>query len=144
MIKMRQAHVEDLILLAEHAMDDSMKGSPYQRLWAQRHIDCGPAYTAVFEGRVVAAAGVVLTRPGVGDIWITMSRDIDKKSYSFMKDALLAMRGMTDVIAETFELKRIRSRSRIGFAASQRLLEHIGFVRQRRTVAGHYLYIRRF
>ena len=143
MIKMRKAYVEDIVILAETAADDSIEECRNLRQWSKRNIDCGPAYTAVYKDRVVAVFGVVLVRPGLGEIWMVVSGRIDK-SYSFMKEGLIAIWNMIDVIAETFEIKKIRARSRIGFDKSQRLLEHAGFIRQRRTFGDHYLYIRKF
>jgi hypothetical protein len=145
MIKLRVAHLEDLILLAENSMDETLRNCGRERImeWAKLNMDWGPAYAAEYNGKLIAAAGVMLTRPGLGDIWIVVDKDVEH-SCSFWKEALRAMRDMPEIIAEKYGLKKIRSRSRIGFNASQIMLNHIGFERQRRATKEFYLYIRRF
>ena len=147
MITLRQAYIEDLILLGENSIDpdiNDINNDPVKlRKWAQRNMDYGPAYTAEDQGQAVAAAGVWLVRPGVGFIWIVVSKDI-KRSFSFLRDALLTMRNMTEILAETFNLKKIRALSKVGFGQSQSMLEHLGFERLRKCRKSYYLYVRRF
>jgi len=145
MIKLRKATIEDLILTAENAMDGPReeRSDEYIRKWARYDIENGPAYAALYEGKVVAVAGIRLVRPGLGFIWIVMSKDIKKNSFSFMKESLFAMRKMTGILIGRYGLKKVRALSRIGFGESQRLLEHLGFERLRRATKTHYVYLLR-
>jgi len=142
MITLREAYVEDLIFLGENAIDPAIKPAD-ARAWAVENMANGPAYTAESGGKIVAAAGVWLVRPGVGLIWIVISKDIER-SYSFLKESIIVMRNMTEILAETFGLRKIRAFSRIGFGQSQSILHHLGFTRLRRTRKSHYIYLRRF
>ena len=144
MINLRESHIEDLILLAENAMDDDIDTSPSEiRLWARYNMDCGPVYTAECGGKIIAAGGMRIVRSGLGDLWITISKDIEH-SYGFLKEALTAMRNMTEILAETFGIRKMRIISRIGFPASQSLLRHLGFRRLRKVWKSYYIYTRRF
>ena len=145
MITLRRAKIDDILMLADNAMDESLAGrsEDYIREWARYDVDSGPAFAAVYEGGVVAVAGIRLVRPSVGFIWIVMAKDIDKNSYSFMKAALFAMRKMTEILVRRHSLKKVRALSEIGFAGSQRRLEHLGFERLRRTTKNHYVYLLR-
>ena len=144
MITLREAFVEDLILLAENAMEPGINIGPDEiRRVAKFNMDSGPAYTAEFEGRIVAAAGVRLIRAGIGEIWIVISKDIGR-NYGFLKEALTAMRNMTEILAKTFILREIRTTSRPGFPQSQSLLKHLGFRRLRRLWRSQYIFVRRF
>ena len=142
MINLRESHIEDLVILAENAMDPAVKPAD-ARAWAAENMANGPCYTAESGGKIVAAAGVWLVRPGVGLIWIVISKDIER-TYSFVKESVIVMRNMVEILAETFGLRKIRAFSRIGFRQSQSLLHHLGFTRLRRTRKSHYIYLRRF
>ena len=144
MITLRESHVEDLILLAENAMEPRINTDLVEvHRVARFNIDSGPAYTAVLDGRVVAAGGVRLIRAGLGEIWIVVSKDIGR-NYVFLKEAMTAMRNMTEILAETFGLREIRTTSRPGFPQSQSLLKHLGFRRLRRLWRSQYIFVRRF
>ena len=142
MINLRESHIEDLVMLAENAMEPGIDPRDV-RLWAAKNIVNGPAYTGESDGKIVAAGGVWLVRPGVGMIWIVISKEIER-TYSFLKELIIIMRNMVEILAETFGLKKIRTYSKIGFGQSQSLLHHLGFIRLRRTQKSHYIYLRRF
>jgi hypothetical protein len=145
MMKLRKANEEDIIITAENALDGQYEDRSAEsiRKWAAYEIAGWPAYAAIYKEKVVAVAGLRLVRPSVGHIWIVMSKDINKKSFSFMRDAMLSMKKMTEILVRQYSLKKVRALSRIGFGGSQRLLEHLGFERLRRTTKTHYIYVLR-
>ena len=144
MITLRVAKIEDLIELAGNAMDPGLDTRPEViRKWATMNMDSGPAYTALSEGRAIASFGVRLTRPGVGLVWLVVSKNIDR-TFAFLREGLFEARTMIEVMAEKFELKKIRAVSRIGFGGSQRMLGRLGFERLRRHLKSCYVYRRRF
>ena len=130
--------------MSENAMDDDIDQVPSDVLrWARYNMASGPVYAAECGGKVVATGGLRIVRPGLGDLWITIDKDIER-SYGFLKEALAAMRGMTEILAETFNIRRMRIISRIGFPASQSLLRHLGFRRLPKVWKSYYIYTRRF
>ena len=142
MIELRKATVEDIIAVAAIAVDSDFSGRLGEvRRKAGINIANGPAYKAVYEGRLVAVAGVMMVRPGVGHIWFILS---DKeKSFSFVRQALVMMREMVVKLTDELHLTKLRTTSRIGFRESQSLLEHLGFERRRKLYMGrYYLYTR--
>jgi len=144
MINLRIAQIEDLILLAGNAMDDDIDTKPEEiRRWAEYNMAVGPAFAAESGGKVIAAGGMRIVRAGLGDLWIVVSRDIER-NYGFSKEGLTVMRDMTEILAEKYSMKRIRIISRIGFPASQSLLHHLGFRRLRKVWQSYYIYTRRF
>ena len=142
MIQLLKATTEDIIEVAASAVDsDNIDRADEVRRRAEIYIANGPSYKAVYEGRLVAVAGVMMVRPGVGHIWFILS---DKeKSFGFVRQALIMMKEMVAKLIADLQLTKLRTTSRIGFVASQSLLEHLGFVRKRRLYMGrYYLYTR--
>ena len=131
MLKLRKANIDDIIAVAASAVDSDNAGRADEvRRKAEINITKGPAYKAVYEGRLVAVAGVMMVRPGVGHIWFILS---DKeKSFGFVRQALIMMKEMVVKLQVDLKLTKLRTTSRIGFVASQSLLEYLGFERQRR------------
>lgn len=102
---------------------------------------CDAAYTGMSEDeKIVCAFGIVLKKDGVADVWSIFNQQIKTCKKSMFRTLVT----MLDILIETFDLKKLRSQSRIGFKESQRLLEHLGFKRQRRnTIDGrNYFYAR--
>lgn len=137
MLELQNATVEDIIAVSASAVDAETADRPEEvRRKAEINIAKGPAYKAVYDGRLVAVAGVMMVRPGVGHIWFVLS---DKeKSFGFVRQALIMMKEMVVKLTVDLQLTKLRTTSRIGFTASQSLLEHLGFERQRK------LYLRRY
>lgn len=146
MISLRQAREEDIILLAENAVDESLLGKDaYVRKWAKLNAELGPAYAAEFEGELVAAAGIRIVRAGIGNAWIVVKNNVESKSYTFTErvEAMVAVRKLIKMMMADFGLIKVRAYSRIGFAKSQRLLEYLGFERLSRYKNGFYFYVLR-
>ena len=61
-----------------------------------------------------------------------------------LREGLQTMRDMIEIIAETYGIRKCRAISRKGFAASQNMLAHLGFVRLRRSRQRYYIYVREF
>lgn len=139
MLDIRMFESSDADILCPDAIDKSLqKNEVLWKAWAKVNARSGPAYTAVTDtGELIAAAGIRLVREGVGNVWMVMS----PKVSGYKKAVLRWLKTMIPIIMEEFGLKKLRTDSRKGFAASQRLLEHIGFKRLRKETKTNYFYI---
>jgi hypothetical protein len=83
----------------------------------------GPAFTGLAAGRVVACAGIVVTRPGLGDGWALTSPDTPRFALSFCR---AFSRLMPQVIAD-FHLTRVQALVVDGHTVSRQWLARMGF-----------------
>jgi len=123
-------------------VDPQIRGQvDYVRKWLEFNIAKGPAITVVNKGLIMGAWGVRGVRPGVGSAWAVVCL---KFGDVFGPDAAWTVRNMIEMTAAEYGFKRIRAHSRKGFAASQRLLRHLGFERMRRETETHLFYRKQF
>jgi len=141
MWRIRQFEAEDADLLCPVAVSSEFHNNPaLWKKWAQACIKFGPAYTALHDGKVIAAAGIRILKDKDGDdvgwVWTVFHPGIKKCK----KSAFRSMITLLWILVEKFELKRLVTDSRKGFEASQRLLEHLGFTRLKTETDTHYYY----
>ena len=109
--------------------------------WAEINAKYGVGYTGIdSNGDLMFAAGIRFKKDGVGDIWSVFSKHIrDNKKATFR-----TLVNILKIVIKEFGIKKVRSESRIGFEESQRMLEHLGFKRQRRNMINgkYYFYLR--
>lgn len=138
-IKFEAVHAEHLCLNAIDTFLDSQDKTIW-RAWAKYNEKAGMAFTGLKNGVPIGAAGVRLVRPGIGNLWAVYAQD----ALRLPKELYRTTRTMLQLIIKHGQYRKLRCESRIGFDASQRLLEHLGFKRQRRNVnKSHYTYILR-
>jgi hypothetical protein len=135
MLKIRPYKASDGEMLCLSAVDETAVAD---HSWAAVNETLGPGYTGTHKGQIVCAAGIRLVRKGVGDAWLVMSHEAAKNK----KATFRTVKTMLEILIEEFDLVRVRATSRIGFPASQRLLEHLGFKRMRTMTTGYYFYRR--
>jgi len=168
-VMLRKFEAKDAELLAKESVDPA---AAEQLEWAAVNEEAGPAYTGYIkkfkvkslkckieeeessklkvksekfkieeEEIILGCAGIRMIRPGVGEVWAVFSNKIN----THRKELFRAVRDMLNILIEDFspEFTKLRASSRIGFEASQRLLEHLGFERARRRWNGHYIYVKR-
>ncbi len=130
-IKFKAEHAE---ILCPDAVDEAVRNADpaIWQAWAKYNEIAGPAYTGFKDGRMLGSAGIRLGRNKTGHVWLVLRRNILTKSV--MADVIRSIRKILKITIDEFDLKALRSESRIGFEQSQRFLEHFGFVRQRRNM----------
>jgi len=138
-LDIRMFESSDADVLCPTAVDETLHNETDKwKQWAIVNAQAGPAYTAVNEaGELIGAAGIRLVRTGVGNVWAVFS----PKVRDYKKDVLRWLKTMLPIIMEEFDLKKLRTDSRKGFAASQRFLKHIGFRCLRKETESSYFYI---
>lgn len=142
MIRIEQFKATDFLLIQPCAIDKEA------RLYAPKdilkmgkfHEQQGCGFTGWMGSLPLGSLGIDEVRPGVGQMWSMLHVRTRDHVYASMK----AVRKMLRIIDDTYDFKRLRSESRIGFAESQRFLEFLGFERGRRTIMNntHYFYRR--
>jgi hypothetical protein len=100
----------------------------------------GVGYTGYLDGTPVCAFGAICNKNGAGDVWFVMSRKVGM----YKKTVLRSIKMMLDTHMEDSDFTRLRTASKIGFKESQRLLEFLGFKKQRRDMINgkYYFYLR--
>lgn len=143
---------EDAAALAPSAADERLRGRPAEiRRWMKYNMDRGPSFTALYEGRIMAAWGVRWVRQGVGTAWAVFSTDMPygqsvptAEAIEYLQEAVWTAEHALAIVVSEFRFKRIRAHSRKGFAASQRLLRHLGFEQLKRETKTHIIFKRKW
>lgn len=89
------------------------------QLYAQK----GPAFTGLADGRPVACAGVVLSRPEVGDGWALTGPETPRFALSFCR----AFAAYLPVVVRDFDLRRVQALVLESHDVSRHWLTRMGF-----------------
>lgn len=143
MIIVKPFKAVDFELILPHAIDESAKDIPIDQIRARaaEYEACSCGFTGWWDDTPLGSLGVIEVRPGVGNMWSLLHKDIRRHivpSMRAVKEMLRVVESMTE-----YGFKRLRSDSRIGFPESQRFLEFLGFTKQRRNMNSTHYYYRR-
>ena len=140
MIIVKAFTAEDYAIIYKNPIDESAwEYTPEQiREIAEFHVKGGCGFTGWLGDIPLGSLGVDEVRPGVGHMWALLHEEV----RNHIKDSMRAVRRMLDIVERTYDFKKLRSESRIGFPESQRFLEFLGFERGRRTIMNntHFFY----
>jgi RimJ/RimL family protein N-acetyltransferase len=136
-LRIEQFTLEHGKLLYRTAIDDALRrpGVDWQK-WVELNIKSGPGYTGFYKDKIIGACGIRLLNDGGGWAWAIISPAVRQHKKAAMRSILV----MTKILVKKFELKYLITNSRKGFAASQRLLEHLGFKRTEKETDTQYYY----
>ena len=141
MIDVKIANVEDIVTCCGNAVDESVRAHPENWVpWSQFKIATGPAYSFCDGTEMLACMGLHIRREGVADVWAVFARTPRLRRLGVLRGLLSTSRTFIEVLAENYELTRIRSFSIKGFEKSQKWLEACGFKRLRRESDTKYFY----
>lgn len=132
-IEIREFVVGDGDILVPVAIDRSVEK---WRDWAAKVQAGGCAFTGLMKGEVCCAAGIKDEGSGKGTAWAIFSEDCKR----YPRAVYRAVRTMLKVCCEEYGFTAVRSQSKVGFGASQRFLEHLGFEKIRKTIKGEDYY----
>lgn len=141
MLKFEKSKPEDFLEIVRNSTDPANNNLPDDIVLKQGNnlINSGVAFTGLLNGKIICVAGLKLKRQGIGHIWSMFSKD----TLKFKITVFRGIKTMLDCVIKNFEIHKIQSESRKGFDQSQRLLEHLGFIRQRRDMnKDYYFYLR--
>ena len=134
MLKLRQFKPSDIDHLRPNAIDEFLRDKPdYCKKWAEIYAKGGPAYT---DEQITFSAGILLGADQTGLLWAVFSPEIKKRT----KTTLRTLKEMLAIVIDKFELKTLYAESRKGFAVSQRMLEHFGFIKTNEENKTYYYY----
>ena len=137
MLELRKFDPDDMDTLKTAAIDDHMFGNQgYLKAWAEYNGKAGPAYTGLKDGKIVGAAGVRLYEKNTGELWAVFSKEIAKHK----KELLRSARELLGIILTEFNLRTLVATSKKDLPTSQRLLEHLGFVKTDNETSTHFIY----
>jgi hypothetical protein len=126
---------EHAIELADNLRED-LKHSPISWQQMQNNEFAGPAFTGLYEGKVVGCGGMVI----MGDravAWALFSRDIKKLQLSFFK----YVKKYLEMIVAVCDIKRLEAHIQTGFPEAEVFAQHLGFEREgvpmKNFIGGH-------
>ncbi len=124
--EIRPFKASDLVwIMAEGVKEFGLRFLPDEQIdeLAQTREDNGKCITGLVDGVIVGCGGIDLMWPGVGEVWLMLSYEVDKypiRSYEVIQQ------GLAELI-EHNDLKRTQCWCREGFAAAHTLLRHLNF-----------------
>jgi len=141
MIVFKQLEIKDVIDVAKNAIDALPRNASEDTLikYAEYHKANGAAYTGYINNQPVLVTGFHRRHKNDGVLWSIISKDALKhkktvfKSLRLMLECFISSSGITKMLAET----------KTCFPEANRLLEHLGFVKQRRTFNKEYDFYKR-
>ena len=122
----RKFKADDMIYILEKGVNEfglKMLGDDHIKELAQAREDNGQCITGLVNSELVGCGGIDLMWPGVGEVWVMLTYDIEKYSkeaYAVIK------RGLGKLIKDN-NLRRTQAWGRIGFDKSHTLFRHLGF-----------------
>lgn len=131
-VTLREFTPDDAPILKERAINPVSKDWD---LWAQHFHLLGPAYVGYYRGELLGAIGICLKDPNKGTVWAVFTPAVQR----YPKAILYCIKDMMRIMMKSCKLSHLRAYSQVGYAASQRLLEHVGF-RQIRRFNDFYYY----
>jgi hypothetical protein len=108
--------LEDAQTISRNAIDETEHSMDAQQIHTLS--STGPCASLYIEKELVGVIGI-----SQGWVWAVFSKAVRSHKLSLLR----GLKTMLPIIAETCELKNLRTYSRKGFDVSQRLLRHMGF-----------------
>lgn len=122
----RPLKAEDMVWILEDGVKEfGLRCLPHPHVeeLAKEREGNGKCLTALVNGKIVGCGGIDLMWPGVGEVWVMLSYEVDKypiRAYEVIRDGL-------EKLIEDNDLWRVQAWGRIGFAKSHTLFRHLGF-----------------
>ena len=124
--EVRPMLAEDMLWVLEDGVKEfGLKFLPHEQLTelALARENNGQCITGVVDGRIVGCGGIDVMWPGVGEVWVMLSYEIDrfpKRAYKVIVD------GLKKLIKDN-DLWRIQAWGRVDFPQAHTLFRHLGF-----------------
>jgi len=119
MITIRDLQDGDLEYVRENPLEGAVKNYP-------KMIPTPPAFTAIFEDKIVGVGGAIVLWDGVGEFWLMLTADC-KREGVFGIMAFQAIKDKVDDIIEKHKLRRAQCTVRVDFPKARKMVEAIGF-----------------
>jgi hypothetical protein len=122
----RPFKAEDMIQIVETGIKEfglKIMGNGQIKELAESREANGQCLTGVTNGVIVGCGGIDLMWPGVGEVWLILSYEVDKyplRAYEIIRDGLAKL-------IEDNNLVRAQAWCRKGFGQAHSLFKHLGF-----------------
>ena len=122
----RPFKASDMVWIVENGVKEyglKILGNDNIRELAEDREANGQCITGVTNDAIVGCGGIDLLWPGVGEVWVLLSYEVDKypiRAYEVIRDGLKKL-------IEDNDLWRIQAWGRIGFDKAHILFKHLGF-----------------
>jgi hypothetical protein len=119
-------YAEDMLWIIEDGIKESgLKCIPTEQMKeiAQARQENGQCVTGWVNGQIVGCGGIDLMWPGVGEVWMLLSYEVDRypvRAYEVIRDGL-------GKLIDDNNLQRCQGWCRKGFAKAHTLFRHLGF-----------------
>lgn len=132
LIPFRVFRASDLEVLVPNSVDEEMRNTDPKiwRSWGVYNERMSVGYTACINNVPIAALGIRIIRPGVGNAWAYLTKEAVAHKLSLMRSIKL----MLKYILEACDFKKVRASARIGLPGADVLAEHLGFKKVRRMI----------
>lgn len=118
---------EHMIKLCKSTIVEGGVGNDQQTaIWAKARFESGPAYTGMYNGRIVGCGGVTIYWEGVGQAWSVFPKWV----RLFKREAFCYVKKGLDIVLEEHNLHRIEATWRTDYPQDMKWLEHLGFKRE--------------
>lgn len=122
-MEFRQVTEEDMVYVRANPFEAAVKD------YCQTHTPTNNAYTAIFEGEIVAVFGITVRWPGYCLCWLMLTSQCRKKGiYGLI--ALSAIQEKFDELLEDNNITRAEANIRPDFEVAIKMVEYLGFKRE--------------
>lgn len=132
LIPFRKFRASDLEILVPNSIDKDMRDAEPKiwQSWGEYYEKFSVGYTACIDNVPIAALGVRLIRPGVGNAWAYISKEAMKHRFSLLRSIKL----MQKYVFEACDFKKVRASVRLELKGADVLAKHLGFKKARRRM----------
>lgn len=107
------------------SLPNGLKGYPDAEKWCKEAEEDGKAFTVIYEGKVVACAGIITIMDGVGQAWALYPLDIG----NYHIDPRIAKDKLKELMTK-YNFRRVQATVRADFPAGESYLRYLGFKRE--------------
>lgn len=119
MIEIRDLQNGDIEYVRENPLEGAVKNYP-------KMIPTPPAFTALFEDKIVGVGGLLILWDGVGEMWLMLTADC-KREGIFGIMALQAIKDKVDELIREHKMRRVQCTVRVDFPKARKMVEALGF-----------------
>lgn len=119
MIEIRELQEGDLEYVRENPLEGAVKNYP-------KMTPTPPAFTILFEDKIVGVGGVSIAWQGVGEFWLMLTADCKREGiYGII--AFEAIKNKVDELIEEHKLRRSQCTVRVDLPKARKMVEALGF-----------------
>jgi len=109
----------DLEYVRQNPLENAVKNYP-------KMIPTPPAFTAIFEDRIVGIGGLLVLWDNVGEMWLMLTADC-KREGIFGIIAFEAIKNKVDELIREHKMRRVQCTVRVDFPKARKMVEALGF-----------------